>query len=139
MDYAERLSILYNVAKAMEASATSNGESISVSATGDITLYPKGGRKRNIGRIYTKKDGSFVYEKMVKSKNIFRKADAWGFNWNVINALPDDASIHLLVDRKSVKRIPVSDAREHGFFLWFKGEGHERQFMIEDRLFTIVV
>lgn len=131
----EYINTLNLVAQGIEEENGSGAERITVNGAGEITLFPNKGRRRNIGKLLLYTDGVIAYVKRVEEKHRFRKADAWGFNWRVIKSLPDDGIVRIIIGKKDIREIPVSTAKEHGFFMWFKGTGNERQFMVEDKHF----
>ena len=89
-------------------------------------------RTRDLGKIMenrVKRDGSLIYKKHVNEKNIFRKTNSWGIDYQVLSSLPDTATLEFKSPTKLYK-ISAPDARQHGSFLHFKNQGFEKQIFV---------
>jgi len=96
-----------------------------------VILKLNTGKKRNIGKLVKYSDKVYFVIKRDKSKHLLKKANSWGLNDSVVQALPDDCHIILNEKRGSVYYIPVESVKENGSYLWFKNQGFERQIFVE--------
>lgn len=62
-----------------------------------------------------------------KNKHIFRKLNAYGFNYTLMKFLPDDIVILLKQEDKSVLKTTPYDVLHKGKFLDFWMQGFEKQ------------
>ena len=93
-------------------------------------LYIKlssGGRERLIGTI--DRNERILYTSRMRSKHLLQKADSYGFNYDILNAATSFDEVQL-TDEYGTFRIPRKAILEEGSFLWFKGEGYERQIFV---------
>jgi hypothetical protein len=108
------------------------GNELVVSNTGQITLSlsRESFKKRKIGQLVMTAKGQLVYEKHVnEEKHLFRKFNAWGFHYIVLEDLHPEAWLRVISDKKKYA-IKVKDARDVAQFLHFKDQGFERQAFI---------
>lgn len=95
---------------------------------GQVTLHLKD-RSVIIGRVYTAETGQCVMVTLRKSdKHLFRKWDAYGFNYDVLTKLNIDL-IKLVEDKDNVYLIPVTAINQIGRVdkLNFERSGFELQ------------
>jgi len=122
--------------KAAIVGSDKSGNRIDVSNYGHITLkLHSESRGRDIGQIKSV-NSHLHYIKHLKKKHRFRKADAWGLNDHIVQCLPDETIVMLIIDDDGGRTYTttVSAVKEHGDYLWFKSEGFERQiFMSLDK------
>ena len=96
-------------------------------------------------KLYSKGDKIYLYVAPLKStrelckvkdweihikrlnKHIFRKLNAYGFNYNLMRFLPDDTRILLKQEDKSVLRTTPKDIISKWQFLSFWMQGFEKQ------------
>ncbi len=113
------------------------GNKMSLRPDGVIALYlAKENRTRLIGSVGETSQGRPFYDKVVKEENRFRKTDAWGLNWDVLELLPLEAVIRLRSEIATYM-IMAREAKSAGDFLFFKTQGFERQFFIPVSAFSV--
>ena len=112
----------------------SQDNKVYLSDTGNIILKLAGtGDKRIIWAL--KQNGWEYYVEMRKSdRQIFRQNNSWGFNWELVNALPSNM---VIVVRRAGKKyittrykLTVDKIKELGWFLHFMGEWFEKQIFV---------
>jgi len=96
-----------------------------------VILKLNTGKKRTIGKLVKYSDKVYFVIKRDKSKHLLRKANSWGLNDSVVQALSDDCHIILNEKGGSTYYIPVKSVKENGSYLWFKNQGFERQIFVE--------
>ena len=95
---------------------------------GEVTLDLRGGRSLIIGRVYTDNERKVLLTIRKSDKHLFRKLDAYGFNYVVLTKLGLDF-IKLIEDKERIYLIPVSAINEIGKLdkLNFSKQGFELQ------------
>jgi CRISPR/Cas system-associated endonuclease/helicase Cas3 len=86
-----------------------------------------GGRERLIGTI--DKNERVLYTSRMRKKHLLQKAESYGFNYDILNSATSFDEVQL-TDEYGTFRIPRKAILEEGSFLWFKGEGYERQIFL---------
>ena len=87
-------------------------------------------RSRNLGTII----GDTIQMVRVPAKHLFRKKDAYGFNYNLLSRLNHVKIIDLLISKERFI-IPIEDIIKNGSFLHFKQQGFETQiFFTNDQI-----
>jgi hypothetical protein len=110
----------------------SAGNELKLYAGGLVTLkLAHEQRERNLGTITRSVDGSVFYNKHVKEvEHIYRKLNAWGFHYAVLESLDPATTIRVISDVK-VYSIKAKEALEVAKYLHFKNEGFEKQAFVE--------
>lgn len=101
-----------------------------------LKLTSEGGRVRKIGCIARNPSKILSYYKEDEESQVFRKADAWSINYNILSFLPDPLSTINIKTEKAIYRITKQKAEEVGSFLYFKVVGIERKFYVGREHFT---
>lgn len=116
-----------------------DGELSLDSTNGNIRLIlaSEKGRVRKIGCIARNPNKVLSYYKEDEESQVFRKANAWSINYNILSFLPSPDSTINIKTEKAIYRITKGKAEEVGSFLYFKTVGIERKFYINRDHFTI--
>jgi hypothetical protein len=90
-------------------------------------------KKEKFSRLlgYVKLDEQTFYCKREKKKHLLIKADAYGFNYNLLNEAKRFDKVLLCIDKIDKYLIPNDYILSNGSFLWFKNEGFERQIFLK--------
>jgi hypothetical protein len=90
-------------------------------------------KKEKFSRLlgYVKLDEQTFYCKREKKKHLLIKADAYGFNYNLLNEAKRFDKVMLIIDNLDRYLIPKDYILSNGSFLWFKTEGFERQIFLK--------
>jgi hypothetical protein len=112
------------------------GNRLIIEGNGNITLkLASESKDRKIGN-FLKSEGNTVYFKRAHVKNIFNKTNAWGLHWELLGSLRPYDFINIKDNFGCSYWITVKDAKEHGDFLHFKGEGFEKQLFVPIEYFS---
>lgn len=115
-----------------------NGIILDISRAGRLTLIFPNGSRRSIGAIKRDNNKS-IYTKSVTTKHIFKKTNAWGINWVILNQLGAGGEVVLRCSNGITYSITAQKAKEHGSFLHFKNKGFELQYFIPLEFWDTVV
>ena len=85
-------------------------------------------RKRKIGTVYPEQ--RMLVVERVRARHEFRKAQAYGFNWYILQHAKNFDMVKLC-DDYGIYIIPRTDILENGSFLHFKKSGFERQIFMK--------
>lgn len=98
-----------------------------------IHLTLANGEHRNIGKIKISKDGEhLIYEKYMKWSNLYRKGNAWGFCYAVIEELEPADRIKVYCEDNATKYIITKEKMDNvGFIVFHQQRGFELQKFVE--------
>jgi len=104
------------------------GNILFVDRSGNFGLQlKKEGRTRDLG--FADKQTKSIVRKRQRDKHLLQKAQAYGFNYELIRHLHRERGYLTIILRDEFDewRIPMAWILDEGEFLWFKGQGMERQ------------
>lgn len=99
-----------------------------IAENNSISLKIKGqSRVRKLFDINKEKD--FIYTRRKREKHLLHKANAYGFNWDVLQSAEIVNNV-LLQDEKGMYLIPIRKILDDGQFLHFKQQQYELQIFL---------
>lgn len=100
-----------------------SGNKIMVSKNTLFLKLASENHNRNIGTVVPESDWFHVTR---ESEHLLRKANAYGFNYQIISMFRKYRNV-LLTAPEGNFLIPMDEILTYGSFLWFKEQGFERQ------------
>ncbi len=114
----------------MKSEIDRSGYQVMFNHEGVVILITNDRKPLTIGRIIKQSDGSHVYKKSVKRRNLYRKKNGWAINYKLFRQLPMNTMIVLTDDKKVTYSVHKEKMNLQGSYLHFMEQGYEEQWFL---------